>query len=173
MTKQAQAHVTLSVAAQKLLSLDVSQRRHMEACGVLIGSMDNQGNWYIEQAHPLRNTYESSVYFEFAPEDLLDAELRYPGRIVGVYHSHPTGYAKASNTDRENMQRVNSEQGIPWVWLIIRGPFEGRAHTIGPDGWLASSIVAYHHYDQQGLCLVNIVLESITPATKDASSHKA
>ena len=70
MVKQAQARVFVSIAAQKTLFQDVHQRRDVEACGVLIGSMDEEGNWYIEQAHPLRNIFDSPVYFEFAPEEL-------------------------------------------------------------------------------------------------------
>src|ERR1035438_1038014 len=120
----AQAHVTLSVKAQKILSQDIRQRRHIEACGLLIGQMDAQGNWQIEHVQPLRNIFNSPVYFEFAPEDLLEAELDYPGLIVGVYHTHPTGFAKASSTDRKNMQRVNIEEHIPWLWLIVCGPFD-------------------------------------------------
>jgi hypothetical protein len=109
----------------------------------------------------LRNIFHSPVYFEFAPEDLLEIELTYPGQVVGVYHSHPTGFAKASNTDRQNMQRVNQEQHIPWVWLIISGPFDEqftqRAHGLIPQ----DAIIAYHHYEQEGL--QQIVITAKTP----------
>jgi len=83
------------------------------------------------------------VYFEFAPEDLLAVELDHPGKIVGVYHSHPTGFAVASSTDHENMRRVNVEQQIPWVWLIICGPFD---ETFEPGQ--KSSMIAYHYYEE-------------------------
>src|SRR5947209_6698715 len=149
MVKQAQARVTLSIEAQKTLFQDVSQRRHLEACGVLIGRMDEQGNWYIEQVHPLRNIFDSPVYFEFAPEELLEADLTYPNQIVGVYHSHPTGFAAASSTDRRNMQRVNVEEEIPWVWLIVRGPFQGTSSPPHEERSRCSSILAYHHYAQE------------------------
>lgn len=155
MTKQAKTFVKLSVVAQQALDADVYQRRHIEACGLLIGQRDEQGNWLVEQICPLRNTHNSSVYFEFAPEDLIEAELRYPECIIGVYHSHPTGFAKASSTDRENMRRVNREQDIPWVWLIARGPFD---KTNASDCLPVSAMIAYHHYAEQGLCVVNIVL---------------
>ena len=164
MTKQATTFVTLSMEAQQALYADVHQRRHIEACGLLLGQRDGQGNWLVEQLCPLRNTHNSPIYFEFAPEDLIEAELRYPERIVGVYHSHPTGFAKASSTDRENMRRVNREQEIPWVWLIARGPFETSNAS---DCLPASSMIAYHHYARQGLCVVNIVLKHTGIASVD------
>src|SRR5947209_1715431 len=107
MQKHPNARVTLSVDAQSTLFQDIYQRQDIEACGLLLGHIDSCENWYIKKAYPLRNIYNSPVYFEFAPEDLLAVELDYPGQIVGVYHSHPTGLAVASSTDRENMQRVN------------------------------------------------------------------
>jgi proteasome lid subunit RPN8/RPN11 len=161
MTKYAPAHITISADAQATLGEDVHRRRGIEACGLLLGSIDAQGNWCVEQAHPLHNMSESPVYFEFAPEELLAAELLYPERIIGVYHSHPTGFAKASSTDRENMKRVNGEQDIPWVWLIIRGPFdEGSAHN---RSLALSSLIGYHYYKSTGLCQVTIILDQTSP----------
>ncbi|MEO8971606.1 MAG: Mov34/MPN/PAD-1 family protein [Ktedonobacteraceae bacterium] len=153
---QSNVEVTLSARAQKILSQDVRQRRHIEACGLLIGQIDAQGNWQVEHIHPLRNIFNSPVYFEFAPEDLLMAELDYPDHIIGVYHSHPTGFARASSTDRANMQRVNVEEHIPWIWLIISGPFDEQ-FTITEKGSVAgTSIIAYHHYEKTGLMKIAI-----------------
>ena len=143
MRKHANAQVTVSLDARNTLFNDVCQRPHIEACGVLLGHIDSYGNWNIEQAYPLRNIYNSAVYFEFAPEDLLAVELDHPVQIVGVYHSHPTGFAVASSTDHENMRRVNVEQQIPWVWLIISGPFD---ETFEPGQ--KSSMIAYHYYEE-------------------------
>ncbi len=143
MRKHANAQVTVSLDARNTLFNDVCQRPHIEACGILLGHIDSCGNWNIEQAYPLRNIFNSAVYFEFAPEDLLAVELDHPGQIVGVYHSHPTGFAVASSTDHENMRRVNVEQQIPWVWLIICGPFD---ETFEPGQ--KSSMIAYHYYEE-------------------------
>lgn len=159
MRKQAQAQVILSAKAQKIMSQDIRQRRHIEACGLLIGSMDEQGNWLIEHVQPMRNTFNSPVYFEFAPEELLTAELDYPDHIVGVYHSHPTGFPTASSTDRENMQRVNVEELIPWVWLIISGPFDEQFTISSKGSSTGKRMIAYHHYPQSGLKQVTIQLE--------------
>lgn len=159
MKKQISGYVKLSLEAQKSLLQDVYQRRHIEACGVLLGTIDEQGNWHIEQIRPLSNTFDSPVYFEFDPEELLLVEIEQPGRVVGVYHSHPSGFAQASSTDRQNMKRVNKDENIPWVWLIIRGPFEDswqqRHQTVLPQ----DALIAYHHYAQSGLQRITIAEE--------------
>ncbi len=159
MTKTANAQVTLNNEALRKIYRDIAQRPHIEACGVLLGTLDAQNNWHVEQVHPLRNIFSSPVYFEFDPEELLMIELTYPDQIIGVYHSHPTGFARASNTDRENMQRVNQQQHIPWVWLIICGPFNKEFEQQCLAQSIATSMIAYHHYEQEGLCKVRIQLE--------------
>src|SRR5437660_3280861 len=158
MQKHPKAQVTLSINTQNALFQDVCQRQHIEACGLLLGHIDNCGNWHIKDAHPLPNIFNSPVYFEFAPEDLLAVELDHPGEIVGVYHSHPTGFAAASSTDRDNMQRVNIEQQIPWVWLIVRGPFN-EAFQLHQWQQAKSSVIAYHHYEDTGLQQITIQFE--------------
>ncbi|GAC1356499.1 MAG: hypothetical protein PVS3B3_26890 [Ktedonobacteraceae bacterium] len=150
-------HITLSQDALHSLSTDISQRRLIEACGVLLGSIDDLGNWLVKDAYPLPNIFNSPVYFEFDPADLLEIELLYPGQIVGVYHSHPTGFARASDTDRQNMQRVNEEERIPWAWLIICGPF--IQDTLPLEN---SQILAYHHFDTSGLQRVELRFEEFT-----------
>lgn len=153
MQKHPNALVSLGSNVQNDLLKDVCQRPNIEACGLLLGNSDEQGNWQIEQVYPMHNIYTSPVYFEFSPEELLDAELAHPGEIVGVYHSHPTGLATASSTDRENMQRVNCEEDIPWVWLIISGPFnDAFQHKQS----IKSSVTAYHHYKKLGLRQITV-----------------
>lgn len=164
MPKQVKASVTISIDAQYTLLKDIYKRRSIEACGLLTGSIDDEANWHVERAHPLRNIFDSPVYFEFAPEDVLAVELDYLQQVVGVYHSHPRGLRVASSTDRKNMQRVNVEQQIPWVWLIVSGPFgeipgplqEVKRHSGPVTGPL---IIAYHHYKPQGLQQLDIQLE--------------
>jgi proteasome lid subunit RPN8/RPN11 len=148
-------HVTLSQAAQAALLSDIRERFSIEACGVLLGRRDAADNWYVEQAIALPNIFDSPVYFEFAPEDLLAVELNYPGQTVGVYHSHPTGFDRASETDRQNMQRINQGQHIPWIWLIICGPFDDAFTKAIPQ----DAILAYHHYAETGLQRVPLVLQ--------------
>ncbi|HEY0754037.1 MAG TPA: M67 family metallopeptidase [Ktedonobacteraceae bacterium] len=153
------ASLLLSAAAWKTILLDAHGRQGIEACGALLGQMDQEGNWYVEEAVPLRNIAASPVYFEFDPAELLLIELEQPDRMVGVYHSHPDGPALASSTDRKNMRRVNLEEDIPWVWLIVSGPFSQspqansaeNPETRQEDTISARGLIAYHHYQQTGL----------------------
>ena len=155
-------YVSLSHDALQTLSLDVVKRQRIEACGIMIGTINSAGNWLVESAIPLRNIHDSPSYFEFAPEDLLAIELAYPGKIVGAYHSHPSGYARPSQTDRQNMQRVNESQRIPWVWLIICGPFPAEPVNASQQRWTlsASSILAFHHYSDEGLHSIPVLFAS-------------
>jgi proteasome lid subunit RPN8/RPN11 len=163
--EEGKRHVTLNQTALQELVSDVYQRADIEACGILIGSQSHD-SWYVEHAYPLRNIAHSAVYFEFAPEDLLAVELAYPDQIVGVYHSHPTGYACASSTDQENMRHVNQEEAIPWVWLIICGPFDASTQQERPDTTLEQRILAYHHYQEEGLQSITV---HYTTATSEGS----
>lgn len=152
--KEDERLVTLSHTAQQELVYDVYQRANIEACGVLLGSR-SADYWHVEHVLPLDNIARSPSYFEFAPEELLEVELAHPGQIVGVYHSHPTGYARASDTDRENMRHVNQEEAIPWVWLIICGPFDVSTQPEEAYSLLPQRLVAFHHYENglQGIAV--------------------
>ena len=159
MNRIAEAQLCISKAAQEAILSDIYSRNTIEACGVLLGTVDEQGNWHVEEAHALRNVFNSPVYFEFAPEDLLAIDLNYPGQMIGVYHSHPTGFPVASDTDRKNMQRVNLEQQIPWIWVIISGPFDEHNTRFSDEQVAKNSMIAYHHYTEEGLQQIEIQLE--------------
>ncbi|HAG99971.1 MAG TPA: hypothetical protein DDW33_10705 [Ktedonobacter sp.] len=159
MRKHPSARATVSMKARHTLYTDVCQRRHIEACGLLLGHIDGLGNWHIDRAHPLRNICNSPVYFEFAPEDILAVELDHPGAIIGAYHSHPGGLKVASSTDRDNMKRVNKEQQIPWIWFIFSGPFNGTFQRDYEQD-TNSSLIAYHHYDTIGLQQITLEFEN-------------
>lgn len=159
MKKQNSPHLVLGNAAQQTILDDIAQRSQIEACGVLLGTIDAAGNWNVEQAQPLVNSAASPVYFEFDPAELLQVELTYPEQIIGVYHSHPTGFPQASKTDRDNMQRVNLQESIPWVWLIISGPFDANFRQ--KQGTLiACSLIAYHHFASSGLQRILLCVEN-------------
>jgi [CysO sulfur-carrier protein]-S-L-cysteine hydrolase len=174
MRKKHTANVSIEVRAYEALLLDVYKRLQIEACGLLLGTMDNDGNWHVDDIHPMSNIFDSPVYFEFAPEELLSADLAYPNRVIGAYHSHPTGLAIASRTDHQNMKRVNVEEQIPWAWLIVSGPFDHapslfqqvqrRLQRI-PD----TSMVAYHYYEDEGLQRLAINFEGQTNIKPDIS----
>lgn len=159
MRHKQKARLLLSATAWKTILLDAHGHQGIEACGALLGKIDHEENWHVVEAIPLRNIFASPVYFEFDPADLLAIDLEQPGRMIGVYHSHPAGPAQASATDRQNMQRVNLEQHIPWIWLIVSGPFSrlsehGDAHHAEgahEETISAKGLIAYHHYQDTGL----------------------
>lgn len=159
MENSTDAHVTLSKVAQEALLTDICGRPSIEACGVLLGHRDEADNWHVEEILPLPNIFDSPVYFEFAPEDLLAVELSYPGQTVGVYHSHPAGFDRASDTDRQNMERINQAQHIPWIWLIICGPFDKAFAERAKGAIPQDSIIAYHHYEEAGLQRITLVMD--------------
>lgn len=153
--------LSLSSTAQQTILEDITQRSQIEACGVLLGTIDPTGNWVVEQVQPLTNSASSPVYFEFEPAELLQVELTHPDRIIGVYHSHPTGFPQASKTDRDNMKRVNRQQNIPWVWLIISGPFDKtflQQAQDAPEILPTAPLIAYHHFISGGLQRIAICL---------------
>lgn len=160
MGKHTSIYLSLKKETLSTLFEDISRRPNIEACGVLLGKIDADGNWHVDRTYPLQNTATSPVYFEFAPDELLQAELLYPGQIIGVYHSHPTGFPQASATDCENMQRVNQDQHIPWAWIIITGPFD-PASLLAMNGEVPpASMIAYHHFEDNGLKIIPISIQS-------------
>ena len=81
-----------------------------EACGLLIGTFDA-----IVDATPSRNLATSDHEFLIDPELhlRLQRELRGSGhKIIGVYHSHPSGDSGPSS---EDISRANEPD---FLWLI-------------------------------------------------------
>jgi proteasome lid subunit RPN8/RPN11 len=143
--------VLLSAEARQAICADMLQRPRIEACGLLIGEISESGDWIAQQAVPLRNTRNSSVRFEFDSQELLEHDLAYGERIVGVYHSHPGGQPYPSGVDTANMENL---QQSPWVWLIAS--FGGRrAHNSKPDE-ADLLLAAYRHDPARGLQTISI-----------------
>ena len=141
------AKVVLSARARQAIRADMLKRPRIEACGLLIGTMTPAGDWMADEALPLRNTRNSSVRFEFDSMELLEYDMTYGARIVGVYHSHPGGAPYPSGIDTGNMENL---QDSPWVWLIAS--FTGRRGAAAADGETDGlSIAAFRHDQQRGL----------------------
>ncbi len=75
--------------------------------------------------------------------------------------------------DHQNMKRVNADEQIPWVWLIVSGPFDHSPSLFQqvqrhlqriPN----SSIVAYHFYEGEGLQRISIRFEEQTEIAPDS-----
>jgi proteasome lid subunit RPN8/RPN11 len=98
-----------------------------ECCGLLIGT----GN-RIEIAVPARNVHPSPrTHFEIDPAALIaahKAEREGGPRVAGYWHSHPTGRAEPSPTDRA------MAAGEGRVWAIV-GQGEVRFWRDAADGF--------------------------------------
>lgn len=85
-----------------------------EVCGLLFGTGDR-----IIAAEPVANVAaDPARFFELDPARLFAAQraMRSGGpRVVGWYHSHPTGIAAPSDHDRAGAA------GDGMVWLIVTG----------------------------------------------------
>jgi predicted GIY-YIG superfamily endonuclease/proteasome lid subunit RPN8/RPN11 len=85
-----------------------------EACGLLLGT-----DGCISEARPAANVHpEPSRHFEIDPVALIAAHRAAragAAQIIGYYHSHPTGLARPSATDRA------LASGDGRVWAIVAG----------------------------------------------------
>ena len=92
-----------------------AQRAHpLECCGVLLGSADG-----VTGSLPARNVHpDPARHFEIDPQVLIDAHraARSGGpRVIGYYHSHPTGLARPSATD----SALAANDGAIWAIIAV------------------------------------------------------
>lgn len=85
-----------------------------EACGILLGAAGD-----ISQAVSARNVHpEPATRFEIDPQALIDAyraEREGGPKVMGYFHSHPTGDPYPSQADRS----MSAKDGK--IWAIIAG----------------------------------------------------
>lgn len=85
-----------------------------EACGLLLG----EGN-HITQAQPAANVHpDPARHFEIDPVALIaayKAERAGGPRLIGYYHSHPSGHPTPSATD------CAQASGDGRIWAIVAG----------------------------------------------------
>lgn len=102
-----------------------------EACGLLLGEGGR-----ITEARETANIHPTpATHFEIDPQALIDAHraARAGGpQVLGYFHSHPSGPAEPSATDR------GSASGDGRVWAIIAGA-DIRFWRDGEEGFTALS----------------------------------
>jgi proteasome lid subunit RPN8/RPN11 len=107
--------VTLTSSVLKLMLAHARRAHPMECCGLLTGAAPDR----IDTALPARNIApDPARHFEIDPQALIDAHRaeRQGGlQLLGYYHSHPTGLAQPSATDRAQAS------GDGRLWAIIGG----------------------------------------------------
>lgn len=101
----------------------------LEACGLLLGE-----GTCITEARAAANVHPApAAHFEIDPQALIEAHraARAGGpAVLGYYHSHPSGPAEPSATDRA------SAAGDGRVWAIIAGDAV-RFWQDGEEGFVA------------------------------------
>lgn len=111
----ASAEVRISRSALETMREHAWSAAPDECCGLLLGSES-----LIEVAVPAANVApDRRRFFEIDPQALVDAHraARIGGpQLAGYFHSHPTGEAAPSSTDRAMASRDGR------VWAIVAGP---------------------------------------------------
>ena len=119
-------------AYEKLLA-EAARAHPAECCGILLGH-----GLRIEVAKPAANVHpDPHGHFEIDPQALVDAHraARSGGpEVLGYYHSHPTGIAAPSATDRAQAS------GDGRVWAIV-GKGDVTFWRDDEDGLVALSYV--------------------------------
>jgi len=149
-------HLTVRVAAAALATIRAEVRRgarlrapDVETGGMLLGALDEAvGVVHVDVATPPSpDSRCSTVHFQHGvngSQDLVDHYLHLTGRVtafVGMWHTHPHGPARPSETDELGMANlVTPVLGGPprSLMLIVGGPEESwsawREQGEGPIG---------------------------------------
>lgn len=88
----------------------------LEACGLLGGTVDAEGNATVAAFFPVDNLAASARVYEVDPAGFLKADREAEaagGQIVGVYHSHTHTEAKPSPTD------VKQAPDPDWHYVLV------------------------------------------------------
>lgn len=74
-----------------------------EACGLIAGTVDGNGNKSVEKVYLLTNIDNSSEHFSMDPQEQLQAvkDMRANGIVpLGNWHSHPETPSRPSEEDK-------------------------------------------------------------------------
>ena len=130
-TSSGQAEVEIFAGAIHAIQSATRCAHPYEACGLLLG-----GGGRIIAFVETRNVHPTpATHFEIDPQALIDAHRaeRQGGlTLLGYFHSHPTGEAEPSATDRA------SAAGDGKIWAIAAGG-DVQFWQDEPDGFVALS----------------------------------
>jgi proteasome lid subunit RPN8/RPN11 len=114
----------LTREAWQAMRRHISRRAPLEACGLLAGMNDR-----VESTYGIPNAERSPVRFRMEPRAQWRAFQRMEAaglELVGIYHSHPKGPDRPSQTDiDENMYPV-----VQIIWFRENGIWRARGYNI-------------------------------------------
>lgn len=94
---------TMTRGISRDLLAQAAQAPHEEVCGLLLGTGGTRGEEHIAMILPAANVHpDKRRFFEIDPAVLIAAIRAARGggpRVIGCYHSHPTGVPAPSATD--------------------------------------------------------------------------
>lgn len=119
--------ITSSLSVLAAIHTHAAAAHPEEACGLLLG----EGQRILEACAATNVAADKTRHFEIDPQALIDAHRAERGggpKLIGYYHSHPSGPPEPSATDNA------SAAGDGKVWAIAaRG--EVRFWRDGPTGF--------------------------------------
>ena len=135
----ARRHVAIGASVVGAVVGDARAAAPRECCGLLIGTGDA-----VVRAHPAANLAEAATRYEVAPADHFAAlrAARAEGlAVVGAYHSHPSGPAEPSATDRADavpdflylIVGLGDEPPDIRLWTLVDGNFV-QVDLVGTGG---------------------------------------
>lgn len=113
-TSSGQTDLSVAPTATQAMIATAQKEHPREACGILLGNGTR-----ISTVIETRNVHSHpETHFEIDPQALIDAHRVERGggpRVMGYFHSHPTGDPHPSETDRAQSARDGK------VWAIAAG----------------------------------------------------
>ena len=116
------------------IAANAAQAAPEEACGLLLGE-----GGHIAEARPAANVAADRIrHFEIDPQALIDAhraERQGGPQLIGYYHSHPSGVAEPSSTDRAHAPHDGkiwaiASAGDVRFWRDGEAGFEELSYTL-------------------------------------------
>ena len=109
--------IILSKLQKKILLDHTLKEEPNESCAILYGNKIEEKN-IVKVIWLTQNIDSSPIEFTLSPEQTWEMDQKRKElnlEIIGIFHSHPKGEARPSNTDKKFM--VNN----PYVWIIYSG----------------------------------------------------
>ena len=126
--------ITFAAGIREKIAQHLCSAYPNEGCGVLLALRAPQPSLQIVDAVPVRNSSDHPGHhyllepLEYSRlEDRLGKTDR---RIVGVFHSHPDGVARPSQTDLESAMGLYEFLREDWIY-VIQKVAAGRACEMG------------------------------------------